>query len=135
MAQVYDFAQMDSKGRVFIPSKVRGLLNIREGMRFMVIADSTRYEIRLVPIANEKALLFKITLRMVDVVGSLSKVLDVVAREGVDLLLTQSRTIKRGELAEWVAIVDFSNVKSSVEETVQRLRELDVVKEVMLEKL
>jgi AbrB family looped-hinge helix DNA binding protein len=134
-SQLYEFAVMDSKGRIFIPARIRAALNVREGMRFMVIADLERHEIRLVPLADAQSEVVKLTVLMKDVVGALSKVVDALAAAGVDLLITQSRTIRRGELAEWVAIADFSKSELSIEEVVERLSSLDVVKKVEWERL
>jgi len=134
-AQLYEFAVMDSKGRIFIPARIRAVLNIREGMKFMVIADLDRHEIRLVPLADAQSDVVKLTVLMKDVVGALSKVVDALAAAGVDLLITQSRTIRRGELAEWVAIADFSSSSLGVEGVVKKLSSLDVVKEVKWERL
>ena len=135
MAQAYEFVRMDSKGRIFVPSRIRSLLNLREGMSFMMIADAERHEIRLIPLADERAQIFRLTVLMDDVVGALSRVVGVVAEEGVDLLMTQSRTIRRGELAEWVAVADFSSVRSGVEGVVEKLRSLSIVKGVEVERL
>lgn len=135
MAQAYEFVRMDSKGRIFMPSRIRALLNLREGMSFMLIADPEKCEIRLIPLADEKAQLFRITVLMADVIGALSIVLEVIASEGADLLMTQSRTIRRGELAEWVAVIDFSQSKSSVEKIIEKLRAVPVVKKASAEKL
>jgi len=134
-SQLYEFAVMDSKGRIFIPARIRAVLNVREGMRFMVIADLERREIRLVPLADAQSEVVKLTVLMKDVVGALSKVVDALAAAGVDLLITQSRTIRRGELAEWVAVADFSKSELSIEKVVERLSSLDVVKKVEWERL
>jgi len=134
-AQLYEFAVMDSKGRIFIPARVRAVLNIREGMKFMVIADLERHEVRLVPLANEKSQIVKLNVLMSDVVGALSKVVNALAAAGVDLLITHSRTIRRGELAEWVAIADFSRSTLGVEGVVEKLSSLDIVKKVEWERL
>lgn len=134
-AQLYEFAVMDSKGRIFIPARVRAALGIREGMKFMVIADLERHEIKLVPLADEKSEIVKLTVLMSDVVGALSKTVSTLAAAGVDLLITQSRTIRRGELAEWVAIADFSKSSLSVENVVEKLSTLDVVRKVEWERL
>lgn len=132
---LYEFAAMDSKGRVFIPAKIRAALNIREGMKFMIIADLERHEIRLVPLADEKSEIVRLRVLMRDVVGALSKVLNALAAAGVDLLITQSRTIRRGELAEWVAVADLSGASLSARELAEELQKLSVVVKVEWERL
>ncbi len=133
--QVYEFAIMDSKGRILIPSKIRSLLGLREGMRFMIVADTERNELRLIPIAEESARVYRLRVVMRDIVGALAKVLQTVASFNVDLLLTQSRTIRRREVAEWIAIVDLSTSGYDIEQIVNTLKGLDVVHSVECEKL
>lgn len=127
---VYEFAIMDSKGRILIPSRIRSLLNLREGMKFMLIADAEHNELRLIPVVEEHARIYKLRVKMRDTIGALFRVLQVIVSSNVDLLLTQSRTIRRREVAEWVAIVDLSQSKYSIEELAGMLKGLDIVEEV-----
>ncbi len=133
--QIYEFVIMDSKGRILIPSKIRSLLSLREGMKFMIVADTERNELRLIPIAEESARVYRLRVLMRDIVGALANVLQIVASFNVDLLLTQSRTIRRHEVAEWIAIVDLSTSRYDIEQLVDALKGLDVVHSVECERL
>jgi AbrB family looped-hinge helix DNA binding protein len=132
---VYEVVLMDSKGRVLIPAKIRSLLNIREGMKFMVVGDVERNEIKLIPLVESTSLVYKVRIIMRDEIGALSSVINVIARNKIDLLLTHSRTIRRGDTAEWIAIVDFSQATKSVEEVVEEIRSLKQVVDVEIKKM
>lgn len=132
---VYEVVLMDSKGRVLIPSKIRSLLNIKEGMKFMIIADVERSEIRLVPLVEDASQVYRVRVIMKDEVGSLSSVINVIAKNNVDLLLTHSRTIRRGDTAEWIAVADFSQSIKKIEEIAEEIRSLGQVVDVEFKKM
>ena len=117
-----ELIRLDSKGRVLIPQSVREALGFREGMYLMLIADLDRGEVLLTPFADPEARLMEFRIKLTDVPGALARVANVLADANVDLLHTESRTIRRGEYAEWIAVADVS--KCSVD--------MDVLKERIL---
>lgn len=129
-ADIYDFVVVDSKSRITIPLRIRKLLGIKEGMKLMIAANSSRKEIRIIPIVGTQAKVSKLRVLMLDKPGVLAKVATILADNNVDLLLTESRTVRRGELAEWVIIADLAGCKLSVPELVEEIKKLDFVKEV-----
>ncbi|MGC9019668.1 MAG: ACT domain-containing protein [Candidatus Methanodesulfokora sp.] len=129
-ADIYDFVVVDSKSRITIPLRIRKLLGIKEGMKLMIAANSSRKEIRIIPIVGTQAKVNKLRVLMLDKPGVLAKVATILADNNVDLLLTESRTVRRGELAEWVIIADLVGCKLSVPELVEEIKKLDFVKEV-----
>ncbi|MGB9630718.1 MAG: ACT domain-containing protein [Candidatus Methanodesulfokora sp.] len=129
-ADIYDFVVVDSKSRITIPLRIRKLLGIKEGMKLMIAANSSRKEIRIIPIVGTQAKVNKLRVLMLDKPGVLAKVATILADNNVDLLLTESRTVRRGELAEWVIIADLASCKLSVPELVEEIKKLDFVKEV-----
>ena len=92
-----ELIRLDSKGRVLIPQSVREALGFREGMYLMLIADLDRGEVLLTPFADPEARLMEFRIRLTDVPGALARVANVLADANVDLLHTESRTIRRGE--------------------------------------
>jgi len=48
--KIEELVKVDSKGRVTIPLAVREVLDIREGMHLLVVADKDKKELRLLPI-------------------------------------------------------------------------------------
>ncbi|MEM0268697.1 MAG: ACT domain-containing protein [Candidatus Korarchaeum sp.] len=133
--EVYDFTTMDSKSRVTIPAKIRKLLGLSEGMKFIIIANTLRKEIKIIPIVELRANVYRLRIVMLDRPGVLARAASLLADENVDLLMTESRTIRRGELAEWVVMADLSNCKLDVSELVKRIRGLEFVRGVEVARL
>ncbi|RSN76221.1 MAG: AbrB family transcriptional regulator [Thermoproteota archaeon] len=131
---IYDFVVVDSKSRITIPLRIRRLLGIREGMKLMITANSSRKEIRIIPLVGVQAKVNKLRVLMADRPGVLARVATILADNNVDLLLTESRTVRRGELAEWVIIADLTNCKS-ISELVEEIKKLDFVKEVEISEI
>jgi len=117
-----EIVRIDARGRVVMPSSIRDALGLREGMYVMLVADLERKDIRIVPFADPEAKLieFQITLR--DVPGALARVAAVLANNRVDLLSTESRTLKRGNSAEWYAIADVSKCECKLDELKSRIK-------------
>lgn len=125
-----EIVRIDSRGRVTMPSSIRDAVRLSEGMYVMLIADLDNKEIRIVPFADPEAQLveFRITFR--DVPGALARAAAVLAEQGVDLLSTESRTLRRGESAEWLAIADVSKSRCELEELKERILREGAAREV-----
>lgn len=127
-----EIVRIDSRGRVTMPSSIRDAVRLSEGMYVMLIADLDNKEIRIIPFADPEAQLveFRITFR--DVPGALARVAAVLAEQRVDLLSSESRTLRRGEYAEWFAIADVSKSKCKLEELKDKILEEGAAREVEL---
>jgi len=125
-----EIVRIDSRGRVTMPSSIRDAIRLSEGMYVMLIADLDNKEVRIVPFADPEARLveFRITLR--DAPGALARAATLLAEHGVDLLSTESRTLRRGESAEWFAIADVSKSKFKLEELREKILKEGAAKEV-----
>jgi len=125
-----EIVRIDSRGRVTMPSSIRDAVRLSEGMYVILIADVDRKEVRIVPFADPEAQLVEFRITFADVPGALAKAAAVLAREGVDLLSSESRTLRRGESAEWFVIADVSKCKCRLEELEQKVVEEGAAKEV-----
>ena len=134
-ARISEIVQMDSKGRIVIPSSVREALGLRERMRLMLVADLDAREVKLVPFAGPDAKLAEIRITIPDVPGALAKVANALAEVGVDLLLTESRTLHRGELAEWYTVADISKCSCGLDELRRRVIDRGEAKQVEIREL
>jgi len=99
-------------------------------MYVILIADLDEKEVRIVPFADPEAKLVEFHITFADVPGALAKAADVLARQGVDLLSSESRTLRRGESAEWIVIADVSKCKCKLEELERKVVEEGAAKEV-----
>jgi AbrB family looped-hinge helix DNA binding protein len=125
-----EIVRIDSRGRVTMPSSIRDAVSLSEGMYVMLIADLDDKQIRIVPFADPEAKLVEFHVTFADAPGALAKVASVLARQGVDLLSSESRTLRRGESAEWIVVADVSKCKCKLEELELKAVEEGAAKEV-----
>lgn len=126
-----EIVRIDSRGRVTMPASIRDAVRLSEGMYVILIADLDRKEVRIVPFADPEARLVEFHITFADVPGALAKVAAVLARERVDLLSSESRTLRRGESAEWFVIADVSKCRCKLEELEQKVVEEGAAEKVM----
>jgi len=125
-----EIVRIDSRGRVTMPSSIRDAVRLSEGMYVILIADLDEKEVRIVRFADPEAKLVEFCITFADVPGALAKAADVLARQGVDLLSSESRTLRRGESAEWIVIADVSKCKCKLGELERKVVEEGAAKEV-----
>ena len=127
-----EIVRIDSRGRVTMPSSIREAVRLSEGMYVMLIADLDEKEVRIAPFADPEAKLVELRITFSDIPGALAKAANILASQGVDLLSSQSRTLRRGKSAEWVVIADVSRCKCKVEELERKIVAEGAAKEVTL---
>jgi len=108
-----NIARLDSKGRILIPSHIRKFLNAEEGTEVIILPDGEKSEARILPLVRDKTAEFRIT--MTDSPGSLAVIADILARYNVNVLMSKSRSIVKGKIAEWDLIVDTSACSGKIE--------------------
>jgi len=114
--RISEIIRIDSRGRITMPSSVREATGFSEGMYVMLIADLDAKEVRITPFADPQAKLVEFHFTISDISGSLAQVAAILAENEVDLLSTTSRTLRRGELAEWIVVADMSKCKRPLDE-------------------
>jgi len=119
--RIVSVQKIDDKGRLSIPVKVREVLGLKEGMRVLLVADVRERRITVNPFADPEAKLVEFRMSLEDIPGALAKAASILAREGIDLLFSESRTLRRGELAEWVVIADYSRCDKDVDDIREEL--------------
>ena len=105
-------ARLDEKGRLIIPAAYREVLNLRENSNVLLILNSEKSTLSILPFAAAGDSLFRITVLLSDAPGSLSHLLALLAKSGVDLVQSESIASDRGRNAEWRATADFSKCKA-----------------------
>jgi len=125
-----EIVRIDSRGRITMPSSLREAVRLSEGMYVMLIADLDEKEVRIVPFADPEAKLIEFRIAFSDMPGALAKAASILAGQGVDLLSSESRTLRRGKSAEWVVVADVSRCKCKLEELEHKIVEEGAVKEV-----
>ena len=96
--------KLDSKGRLLIPVHIRKNLNAKEGTEVMIINDDDTNEIKIVPLIKGRNAELKFLLTGIP--DSLAMVANIMATHNINIIMSQSRTLVRGKMAEWNVIVD-----------------------------
>jgi AbrB family looped-hinge helix DNA binding protein len=130
-----EIVKVDSRGRITMPSSIREAAMLPEGMYVMLVADLDNKEIHIVPFADPKAKLVEFNITFGDAPGALAKTADILASYKVDLLSSESRTLRRGQSAEWNVIADISKCKCRPEDLEQKLLKEGVAREVKFKSL
>jgi AbrB family looped-hinge helix DNA binding protein len=116
-----EIVRVDSRGRITMPSSIREAVKLSEGMYVMLIADLDEKEIRITPFADPEAKLVELNITLSDAPGALAKAANLLAEEGVDLLSSESRTLRRGKSAEWVVVADISRCECTLKELEKKI--------------
>jgi bifunctional DNA-binding transcriptional regulator/antitoxin component of YhaV-PrlF toxin-antitoxin module len=104
----FNIVKLDSKGRLLVPFHIREYLDLKDGAEFIVL-NNEKKELKILPLTKGETAEIKIL--MSDSPGSLAKIVDKLSDMNVNILMSQSKTIERGELAEYHAIADISQCK------------------------
>src|SRR3989338_1478691 len=104
----FNIVRIDSKGRIIIPFHIRDYLGLKEGTE-LIVSNNGRKELKIFPLLENTA---QVEILLSDTPGSLAKILDVLTTHNADILMSTSKTIERGKMAEWVAILDISECKN-----------------------
>ena len=116
-----EIVRVDSRGRITMPSSIREAIKLSEGMYVMLIADLDKKELRIAPFADPEAKLVELSITFSDSPGALAKAANILATEGVDLLSSESRTLRRGKSAEWIVVADVSRCKCTLNELEEKI--------------
>ncbi|PIN98876.1 MAG: hypothetical protein COT90_02140 [Candidatus Diapherotrites archaeon CG10_big_fil_rev_8_21_14_0_10_31_34] len=100
-------SKIDSKGRIVIPNSFRESLGIKKGEKIIAELDKENERIILFPLERKVK---KMHIFLSDNPGSLAKAAEVLRKNKVDLVFTESRSTKRGKEALWSVVADFSKV-------------------------
>ena len=127
-----NITKLDSKGRILIPIHIRKSIGADEGMEIVIIPDHEKHQARILPLVTEKTAEFK--LLMVDHTGSLAQIANTFADYNIDIIMSQSRTIVKGKLAEWDIIADISDCNGNINQLKNSLLTSKLIKSVDLVK-
>lgn len=119
--RIVDIVRVDTRGRITMTSSLREAIGISEGMHVMLIGDLENREIRIVPFADPEADLYELKIELTDIPGSLAKAATTLADNNIDLLSSQSQTLRRGQSATWIIVTDISKSKISLEDLEKKI--------------
>ncbi len=122
MAHEQEIMKIDSKGRITIPARMRDELGMKEGAYAAVRINREERSLVVSLFAGAQAKLVEMRLMIPDRPGALARAAKALSDLNIDLLSSNSRTIKKGEVAEWVIVADVGQLKVDTEEVKKRLK-------------
>lgn len=123
-----NITRVDSKGRILIPIHIRKMLGADDGTEIMIIPEHDKSQVRMLPLVRDKTA--EVRILMNDVPGSLAHIADALAGHNVNIIMSESRTITRGKLAEWDVIIDTSEANGSIDKLKGELEKSSNIKKV-----
>ena len=103
--------KLDGKGRLIIPAAYREVLGLRENSNVLLTLSTERHALTVLPFAAAGNELYAIRVGLSDAPGSLSRLLSLLAKNGVDLVQSESIASERGRRAQWKAVADLSGCR------------------------
>ena len=113
--------RLDTRGRLVIPTEFRETLGIKEGDEVIMSLDTSSNTLTIAPIYGKQANLVKIEIEFGDTPGCLAKIAAKLAELNIDLIMSESRSSKRGQKARWDIIADISKCSCSVTQLKQKI--------------
>ena len=109
-----NIVKLDSKGRVLIPIHIRKFLSVDDGTELIIVEDNDKQQVRVLPLIKDKTA--EMRFNILDSPGSLAFIADTLADYKINIIMSESRTLVKGKMAEWDVIVDTSECNGSLEQ-------------------
>lgn len=119
-----NIAKIDSKGRILLPVHIRRNLTVDDGTEFVVFPEDGC--VKILPLLKGKTA--ELRFLIADSPGSLAEVAKTLADYGVNIIMSQSRSMPKQKLAEWDIIADITTLNGSFERVQTQIRQLASVK-------
>jgi len=121
MAHEQEIMRIDSKGRVTIPAHMREELGMKEGSYATVRIDREDRSVTVSLFAGAHARLVEMKLKIPDRPGALARAARTLSEMNLDLMTSSSRTVKKGDLAEWIVVADVGQSGMTMEEIKRKI--------------
>ena len=95
---------------------MREELGMQEGTYAVIRLERNDRSIIINLFAGAKAKLVEMKFKIPDRPGALARVARTLSELNLDLMMSSSRTLKKGDAAEWIVIADVSQAGRSIEE-------------------
>ena len=106
-----NIAKIDSKGRILLPVHVRRSMNTEDGTEFVIFPEDGC--IKILPLLKGKTAELRFLIN--DAPGSLAAVANALSDFGVNIIMSQSRTMPKNKTAEWDIIADITGLNGGFE--------------------
>jgi bifunctional DNA-binding transcriptional regulator/antitoxin component of YhaV-PrlF toxin-antitoxin module len=106
-----NIVKLDSKGRVLIPIHLRKTLEADEGTEIILMSNDESREVKMVPLVKDRSA--EMRFLVADMPDSFAMIANILATHKLNIVMSQSRTLVRGKVAEWSVIVDISGSENN----------------------
>ena len=121
---------MDSKGRLLIPNHIRKMLDIKDGTEIVLIPDKDTSCVKLMLLPRENTLKMKFLIK--DKPGALAYIANFLSKYNFNIVMSESRSIVKDEVAEWDVIIDTSKATTDIEKLRDVFEQMDIIENVMI---
>ncbi len=127
-----NITRLDSKGRILIPAHIRKRIGAGEGTEMVIVPDNENRHAKILPLVNGKTAEFRLLIN--DAPGSLARIANIFVDYNIDIIMSQSRCVMKGKLAEWDIIADVSECNGNINQLKNALMSSDLVRSIDLVK-
>lgn len=121
---IAEFVTVGENNSIVIPPSVASSLNIKKGVRILIVADVSKMNFVAYPIAREERLLAEIKVKMLDKPGTLGRIATELGRMNINI---QTTIIPPGSggVADAYFIADCTESNVPLSEVEERLKKLE----------
>lgn len=124
----YNITRIDSKGRILIPIHLRNYLKTKKGTEVILIPDQGKEQLKIMPLLKGRTAEVKFLIH--NIPGSYAHIANVLSDFGMDIIMSESRTLLKGKLAEWEMLIDISKSNRNIEQLKKSFFDSDIVQTV-----
>ncbi len=122
-----NIVRVDSKGRILIPIHIRKFLDADDGTEMVLISDKEKGYVKILPLLKDKTAELRFTIS--DIPGTLAKIAGILSDYGFNIIMSESRTLVKGKMAEWDVIIDTSEKNGTIEQFKKEIIHSNLVKD------
>ncbi|MEM2146202.1 MAG: ACT domain-containing protein [Candidatus Jordarchaeaceae archaeon] len=124
LPQASQFTTINAENKIKLPKEICDMLDIKEGTRFLVIADKPKSRITLYPVILGKDKFAELNMKLMDIPGVLGKVATELGKININIESSIVHpSIKK--ISNFQAIINLTECKHSIVEIEERLRKLE----------
>ncbi|MHA1361998.1 MAG: ACT domain-containing protein [Candidatus Freyarchaeota archaeon] len=123
-SQASQFTTMDSENRITLPQKICEMLDIKEGTRFLVIADKSKSKIILYPVVLGEEKFAELYMKLRDRPGVLGEVATELGKMNINI---ESTVVPPSveKVSEFYAIINCTECSLPIVDVEERLKKLE----------
>ncbi|MEM3587909.1 MAG: ACT domain-containing protein, partial [Candidatus Jordarchaeaceae archaeon] len=122
--QASHFVTINAENQVTLPSEICEMLGIKEGTRFLIIADKSKSRIILYPVILGKDKFAELHMKLRDLPGVLGKVATELGKININI---ESSIVHPSvkKISDFHAIINLTECNLSIVEIEERLKKLE----------